>query len=194
MKNHLVIFVKEPRLGKVKTRLAKGIGRVAAWRFYKKTVSALIKRMRNSKWQITLCVSPDDYCGAFFPYDLPINAQGSGDLGQRMQRVFNTMPRGKVVLIGGDIPAIEQIHITKAFKSLRNNDIIFGPATDGGYWLVGMCRTRKCLTPFENVRWSTQYALQDTLNNLSHNTRYELVDELYDIDTVHDLPPGYFTY
>ncbi|MBT7583072.1 MAG: glycosyltransferase, partial [Kordiimonadaceae bacterium] len=142
MQKHLIIFVKAPRIGRVKTRLAKGIGRIAAWRFYKKTVRDILKRVDGAKWKITICVSPDDYKGSFFNGGYNIIPQGSGDLGERMQRVFDTIPRGPVVLIGGDIPTIEKKHLTSAFNALKNNQLVFGPAEDGGYWLVGMRRTR----------------------------------------------------
>jgi uncharacterized protein len=187
MNKQLVIFVKAPKFGCVKTRLAKDIGHFKAWRFYKTTVLGLMKRMRSPKWQITLCITPDDYKGSFFPNDLKPIRQGGGDLGQRMQRVFDDIPKGPVVLIGGDIPAIEKHHIDKAFNALQNNDITFGPAEDGGYWLVGMRRTRARLSPFFDIRWSTEHALYDTLLNLRANTRHTLTDRLNDVDTGKDL-------
>ena len=116
MQKHLVIFVKAPIMGRVKTRLAKGIGRVAAWRFYKNTVTGLLNRVTRGKWKTTLYVSPDDYKGTFFPKGLEIIPQGRGDLGERMQRVFDDMPPGPVVLIGGDIPGLGRVIFQQGFN------------------------------------------------------------------------------
>lgn len=187
MQNHLVIFVKTPKMGRVKTRLAKDIGKFRAWRFYRRTVRGLISRVGKGKWKTTICVAPDDYKGSFFGKDYNIVPQGGGDLGQRMQRVFDNMPRGKVVLIGGDIPTIEQHHITRAFNALKNADTVFGPATDGGYWLVGQRRIRSRVAPFTQVRWSTAYTLEDTVANIHLRNRVEFTDMLSDVDTVKDL-------
>lgn len=187
MRNHLVIFVKEPRLGKVKTRLAKDIGAYKAWLFYRRTVRRTIKKLVSDKWKITLWVSPDHYRGRFFDPRLPIMPQGHGDIGQRMQRVFDQMPSGRVVLIGGDIPAVRKHHISRAFKVLKSSDVTFGPATDGGYWLVGMRRSRARIAPFENVRWSSEHALSDTVNNIDLRAHVTFTDMLSDVDTADDL-------
>jgi rSAM/selenodomain-associated transferase 1 len=187
MQKHLVIFVKAPIMGRVKTRLAQGIGKVAAWRFYKKTVTGLLKRVARGKWKTTLYVSPDEYKGTFFPKNLEITPQGRGDLGERMQRVFDQMPPGPVVLIGGDIPTIEKHHITRAFDALKTNEMVFGPAEDGGYWLVGMRRNGNRIAPFESVRWSTVHTLKDTVENIDPNVRVAFIDTLNDVDTVDDL-------
>jgi len=186
-KNHLVIFLKAPHMGQVKTRLAKDIGQVAAWRFYKRCAAGIIKRVGRGAWQTTICLAPDDYKGSFFKGDYNIIYQGGGDLGQRMQRVFDNMPRGNVVLIGGDIPAIKKYHIERAFKTLRNHDAVFGPAEDGGFWLVGFKRTRARIAPFNNVRWSTPDTLNDTLDNIAHHIPVAIIDTLNDVDTVDDL-------
>ncbi len=186
-KGILIIFVKEPRLGRVKTRLAKDIGRFKAWRFYRRTLGVLIKRVGRGNWKTIICVSPDDYKGAFFGDDFDIIPQGGGDLGQRMQRVFDTLGAGPLVLIGGDIPGMRKHHITNAFNALKNKDIVFGPATDGGYWLVGMRRRRSRIAPFDGVRWSTEYALKDTVANINLRNRVDFTDMLNDVDESGDL-------
>ena len=175
-------------MGRVKTRLARGIGKFKAWRFYCRTVTGLLKRVGRGKWKTTICVSPDDYNGSFFKGGFDIIPQGGGDLGQRMQRVFDNVGDGPLVLIGGDIPTIEKHHITRAFNALKNNDVVFGPAEDGGYWLVGMRRSKNRVAPFENVRWSTEYTLQDTVSNMRGATRIAYTDTLNDVDTAADLP------
>lgn len=183
----LVIFVKEPRLGRVKTRLARDIGMIKAWLFYKRTVRSLIKRVGFGNWETVISVSPDDYKGAFFDKRFKIVPQGGGDLGGRMQRVFDNVGTGPLVLIGGDIPSVGKHHIKNAFDALGNNDIVFGPATDGGYWLVGMRRRRSRISPFEGVRWSTKHALSDTTSNIDPMHRIAFADMLSDVDEAKDL-------
>lgn len=186
-KGTLVIFVKAPQMGRVKTRLAKDIGTYKAWRFYRNTVRNLIKRVGRGTWNTILCVSPDDYKGAFFDKRYPIIPQGGGDLGERMQRVFDDVGTGPLVLIGGDIPSIEKHHINNAFDALRDSDITFGPATDGGYWMVGMRRRTRRIRLFFDVRWSSEHALSDTVENIDPINRISFTDILSDVDEGGDL-------
>lgn len=183
----LVIFVKAPEIGRVKTRLARDIGKFRAWRFYRNTVRELIKRVGKGNWNTVLCVSPDGYKGLFFDSRYSIIPQGGGDLGQRMQRVFDNVNTGPLVLIGGDIPCIEKHHIENAFDALKDSDITFGPATDGGYWMVGQRRRRARISPFHDVRWSTEHALSDTVENIDPANRISFTDLLSDVDEGRDL-------
>lgn len=187
----LVIFVKQPRFGRVKTRLARDIGRFKAWLFYRRTVKALIRRVGHGNWKTIICVSPDDYRSGFFDPRLMVIPQGGGDLGQRMQRVFDTVGQkrksGPLVLIGGDIPGVDKNHIRRAFNALGNHDAVFGPARDGGYWLVGMRRRHGRIAPFDGVRWSTEHALADTVENIKLSQRVEFTDMLSDVDRAADL-------
>jgi len=183
----LVIFVKEPRFGIVKTRLARDIGRFNAWIFYRQTLRGLINRIGCGNWKTVICVSPDRYKGNFFDLRYDVIKQGGGDLGSRMQRVFDKVGSGPLVLVGGDIPTIKKHHIKRAFDTLKKNDTIFGPATDGGFWLVGMRRRRARISPFKNVRWSSEYALFDTLENIHLRNSVDFIDILSDIDCAEDL-------
>lgn len=189
MQRTLVIMVKEPRPGRVKTRLGRDIGMVgAAWWFRHQTRS-LIRRLRDPRWQIVLAVSPDaeGLISRIWPADLPRAAQGRGDLGDRMGRMLREMPKGPVCLIGADIPGIARCHIADAFKALGRSQLVFGPAPDGGYWLVGAQRCGALpLGLFQDVRWSTEHALVDTLASVP-GCRVALLNELRDVDTVADL-------
>ncbi|WP_170328058.1 TIGR04282 family arsenosugar biosynthesis glycosyltransferase [Ruegeria arenilitoris] len=191
MQRTLVIMVKEPRPGRVKTRLGRDIGMVgAAWWFRQQTRS-LIRRLRDPRWQIVLAVSPDreGLTSRIWPADLPRAAQGRGDLGHRMARMLRGMPKGPVCLIGADIPGITRGHIARAFKALGQDQMVFGPAPDGGYWLVGAQRYSALpLSLFRDVRWSTEHALADTLASVP-GTRVVLLDQLRDVDTLADLKP-----
>jgi len=181
-------MVKLPRAGQAKTRLARDVGTSAALNFYRNTSSAVIERLfRSPRWQTMLSVAPDiarsDAC---WPMCIPRIAQGTGDLGQRMQRAIAAMPPGPVVLIGSDIPAIRPSHIAAAFRALGDHDAVFGPASDGGYWLTGMARRKPFAGCFDNVRWSSPHALADTIGNLGDH-RIALIDQLSDVDDATDL-------
>lgn len=189
MQRTLVIMVKEPRPGRVKTRLGRDIGMVgAAWWFRHQTRS-LIRRLRDPRWQIVLAVSPDreGLTSRIWPADLPRAPQGRGDLGDRMGRMLREMPTGPVCLIGADIPGVAREHIARAFRALGRNQMVFGPAPDGGYWLVGAQRIGALPhSLFQNVRWSTEHALADTLASIP-GCRVAMLDQLRDVDTVADL-------
>lgn len=186
---HLVIMLKEPRAGRVKTRLGRDIGMVPAAWWFRHQAAALIRRLRHPRWQLWLGVSPDraGLQSRCWPADLPRLPQGRGDLGARMSHLFRHLPQGPAVIIGGDIPGVRPRHIQHAFRALGDHDAVFGPATDGGYWLVGL--KRMALPPpslFANVRWSTEHALSDTIATIP-GQRIAQVDILQDVDTARDL-------
>jgi rSAM/selenodomain-associated transferase 1 len=183
-------MAKAPRIGRVKTRLAKGIGSVPAWAFYRRTLSAVSRPLiSDPRWKSWMAVYPDETATNphIWPVQCPRFGQGGGDLGQRMGRVMDTMPIGPVVIIGADIPDIRAHHISAAFTALGNHDAVFGPADDGGYWLVGLKRRPGVLSLFENVRWSTEHALSDTLDNLPSFTNVAYLETLTDVDDASDL-------
>ncbi len=183
--NHLVLFVKAPRLGRVKRRLAADIGPVAASSFYRHTVAAVTARLvRDRRWRCWLAVTPDSAVGApdLGSLRCRLIPQGQGDVGRRMARVLDALPPGPAVIIGTDIPDIGRGHIARAFRALKGHDWVFGPAADGGYWLVGVRRRRRVSELFAGVRWSTEFTLADTLANLGPGRSAALLDTLDDID------------
>lgn len=186
----LVVMAKAPRMGRVKTRLAKGIGAAEAMRFYRRASLDLLRRIgADPRWQTVLALSPDRsvYENGVWPAHLPRIAQGEGDLGQRMGRLMRDLPPGPVVIVGCDIPDIDAHHIACAFEALGQADAVFGPADDGGYWLVGMRRRPRVVEIFEHVRWSSEHALADTLANVEGaGLRVSLLETLSDIDTAED--------
>ncbi|MCW8862718.1 MAG: TIGR04282 family arsenosugar biosynthesis glycosyltransferase [Rhodospirillales bacterium] len=171
IQKHLVIMVRAPRIGRVKTRLAKDIGAIPAWRFYRHAMAETVRRIgRDPRWRCWLSVTPDGDIDALrlWPVGPERIKQGVGGLGPRMMRPMRTLPPGPVVLIGSDIPNVTSDSIAQAFKALGSHQAVFGPATDGGYWLVGFSRSRRVPTDaFDNVRWSTASALADTLKNMA---------------------------
>lgn len=188
----LVIMIKEPRPGRVKTRLGQGIGVIPATWWFRHQSARLIRSLRDPRWQIVLAVAPDRaVTSRVWPADLPRLAQGGGDLGQRMKRmlkgVSSAPAHGPVCLIGADIPGITRAHIARAFAALGHSDAVFGPATDGGYWLVGAKHpARLPKTLFQNVRWSSEHALADSVATLP-GWRITQTDVLNDVDTAADL-------
>jgi rSAM/selenodomain-associated transferase 1 len=192
MKRHLVIFARTPQAGRVKRRLAKEIGPMEAARFYRGILGEQIRRMvRDPRWTVWLFVTPDTTLRHPAWRLVPVSRrkpQWQGDLGRRMKRPFITLPAGPVVLVGSDIPEMRASHIARAFALLGQHDLVFGPARDGGFWLIGARRSRPLPDVlFRNVRWSTATALADTLAGLPDHITTALADTLDDVDDAADL-------
>lgn len=184
IRRHLIVFARAPALGQVKRRLARGIGPSAALGFYRRALAALLRRVaRDPRWRTVLAVTPDRSAavGRRWPVALERVGQGRGDLGVRMARSLRRWPTGPVCLIGADIPDIVPAHIWRAFRALAAAEFVLGPATDGGYWLVGHRGRALPCDLFANVRWSTRHALDDTRAALKRR-RVAIVDRLADVD------------
>lgn len=188
MRQWLVVMVKEPVAGCVKTRLGQDIGVAAATRFYRHTTAAVVSRLRqNARWTVVLAISPDSRLATpMFAPGIPRVLQGGGDLGQRMQRIMERFPPGPVIIVGSDCPTLDGGPIERAFRSLGNHDGAIGPAPDGGYWLIGLRRRPTCPRIFHDVRWSTEHARQDTLRNMT-GLRVAALNSLRDVDTGDDF-------
>lgn len=183
MRQTLIIMVKAPVMGRAKTRLARQIGGVEALRFYRAATAGLLRRVaRDPRWETVLAVDPPRACRAsYWPACLERRAQCRGDLGRRMLDRFARAPHGRAVLIGSDIPGVAARHIAAAFAALRRHDAVFGPAEDGGYWLVGLRAGHRPAKAFEAVRWSSEHALSDSRASLGRSTIAE-IDTLFDVD------------
>ena len=182
---HVIVFAKAPRLGQVKSRLAAGIGALAALRFHRETTQRVVGLLsRDGRWRTTLAITPHTpRHGRFWNPELPRLDQGSGDLGRRMARAFRAPERGPTIIVGSDIPDLTARHIWAAFRALGDADAVFGPARDGGYWLIGLKRSRPLPAGlFAGVRWSSPHALADTRATLPRSYRVELLEMLDDID------------
>jgi rSAM/selenodomain-associated transferase 1 len=180
----VVVFARAPRLGAVKRRLAAEIGDRAALRFHTETLNRLLRMLcADRRFRTVLALTPDR-AKPRLPRRVFRMGQGTGNLGQRMRRAFQRFPRCRVALIGCDIPDANAADVAAAFRSLRRADAVFGPAADGGYWLVGM-GPRRPAQPFTAVRWSTQRALADTLVNFA-GRGVVMLRTLHDVDTAED--------
>lgn len=190
MDRHLIVFVRAPRVGAVKSRLAADIGAVAAWKFQRDAIRSLLARVgADPAWRTWLALAPSRARGRP-PWlrRLPRLDQGRGDLGARMARALVAAPRGPVVLVGGDIPELGRAHVERAFRALARAEVVVGPADDGGFWLVGLRRRPRpprhiAARMFAGVRWSTPHALADLLANLRGRADVALADTLSDVDT-----------
>ena len=183
--NHLIIFAKSPRLGTVNSRLAREIGWAAATGFYRRTLCDTVRKLsRDARWLAYLAVTPDRdvWNHGLWPEGISRITQGSGDLGARMARLAAAPPPGPVVIVGTDIPALKADHIADAFNALGDHDMTFGPASDGGYYLVGFRRRPAMPDAFSKVRWSTPHALADTLHTLPPGTTVAMGEVLSDVD------------
>lgn len=185
----LIVMLKEPRAGQVKTRLGNDIGMTAAAWWFRHQVRRLLLRVEDSRWDVVLAVAPDraGLLSRVWPSHLARIPQGRGDLGDRMAQAMRSISIGPVCVIGADIPDVGPKQIARAFTVLGASEAVFGPARDGGYWLIGLRRTHP-LPPkiFQDVRWSTEHALADTRVSLG-DLKVALVDELQDVDTIDDL-------
>lgn len=184
MRDTVVVFARAPRLGTVKKRLGRDIGARAALRFHRQTLLRLLRDLlADRRFRTVLALTPD---GA--PDRLPVRVaripQGPGDIGRRMDRACRRFPHGRVVIIGCDIPEARARDARAAFRALASADAVFGPATDGGYWLVAL-GPRRPAKPFAAARWSTRHALADTLRNFP-GRRIAHLRELSDVDTLAD--------
>ncbi len=190
LQRHLVVFLRAPRLGRAKRRLARDIGAVAAWRFHRITAARLLRRLeRSGGWRCWLAVTPDRDATAVARWaGRPWRAlrQGAGDLGRRMGRVMAALPPGPVVIVGADVPDIGASHVAEAFHRLGDHDWVIGPAEDGGYWLIGARRRPHFRLPFAGVRWGGAHALADTRAGLGR-TRVAELEVLSAVDRGDDL-------
>ena len=190
-RQHLVIMVKAPHAGRVTTRLAARIGTAEAVRCYRALLERTVRRLaRDRRWLTWLAVTPDAAAGRLAGCGrgvatLAVRPQGRGGLGARMQRLMDRLPPGPVVIVGSDVPGIAPDDIAAAFRALGAGDAVFGPAADGGYWLVGQRRAPATLQMFERVRWSSPHTLADTLANLE-GRRIAHLRTIADVDSEAD--------
>ncbi len=183
-------MVKEPRPGRVKTRLGRDIGMTkAAWWFRHQSGTLIRNIAHDPRWTTVLAVAPDieGLLSRVWPSEIQRVPQGSGNLSQRMGRILHGLSAGPVAIIGADIPGITRSDIAGAFRTLNNHDAVFGPSPDGGYWLVGMRRTRKpARNLFDGVKWSSEHALADSMACM-RGLEIAQIRMLADVDTVTDL-------
>lgn len=186
-KEVVLVFEKNAILGQVKTRLASGMGELPAFEIYKHLVQLTYSALEEVPVPVWTFFS-DFIPESTHPIVENSYVQQGQDLGERMSNAFaRTFESGrdKVVLIGTDCPTLQCHHLLQAFEALNHSDLVLGPATDGGYYLIGMKSCAAYL--FEGIAWSTSQVLSQTLHVASQQGLIvTLLPELDDIDTQED--------
>lgn len=193
MNNHrklLIVFVKNPELGKVKTRLAKTIGDERALEIYHRLLELTHRAV--SDLSCDKCVYYSSYIDSDDLWEnnkFSKKKQFAADLGLSMKDAFEKgFEKGyrDIVLIGSDCAEISSKIIEEAFGALEQKSAVLGPASDGGYYLIGKNRLVPSL--FSNKKWSTENVLLDTINDLrALDLSYQLLPTLTDLDTEEEL-------
>lgn len=197
----VLVFVREPVAGRVKTRLAAEIGAQPALRVYARLAEHAVAEARRlrPRAEVRVHFTPADAGAAVRrwlghgPVYLP---QPEGDLGERMEQAFRAaFDDGfeRVVIVGSDLPGMSAALLRQAFDLLRRSPVVLGPALDGGYYLLGLRGASSALLTalFEGVPWSTAAVLEYTLQRLRDaGIAPVLLEPLRDVDRAADLPPG----
>lgn len=190
----LLFFMKSPKKGSVKSRLATVVGDECAVKLYKSFVLQMLSTLKRGNFPFCICFYPENalknlkrWLGAQFHY----NPQKGKDLGERMKNGFTKafqMGFKRVVLIGSDIPDLPLEFIQEAFTSLEEKDAVIGPAYDGGYYLIGFRDRAFSSQVFEGMAWGTESVFNETIEVLKQlEQRIHTLKSLRDIDTIEDL-------
>ena len=184
--DRLLLFLKAPRPGLVKTRLAAALGPAGAAHAYRLLVEVLLHRFAEIP-SLELRFAPDDAADEIKPWlraAWTLAPQGPGDLGARLTTAFAAAFASgaeRVVIIGSDCPDVSVCDVEFAWSALHTHDVVLGPATDGGYWLIGLRRPVPEL--FTAMPWSTPQVFAETCARCArHGLRLQLLRELTDID------------
>lgn len=184
----MLIFTRNPELGKVKKRLAAGIGDRAALKIYEHLLNHTVKITKNlpaEKWVFYSEEIPEEDIWEEKNFRKKLQ-QGKG-LGERMEQAFSEAFKAgyqKVVIIGSDLYDLSEEDLKKSFLALDDHQYVVGPAQDGGYYLLGMTKPTPQL--FHNKEWSTERVLKQTLGDLQHE-KLKLLPLRNDIDTFEDM-------
>lgn len=188
---HLLIYAKPPRMGLAKTRLANSLGSpTTARRIAMMTLARTMRAACGGDWTPILYTAPDsalyESLGGLWPAHLERRTQGHGDLTDRLSKGLHDTPPGPVLFIGADAPDLSPALIRRAITALRTHDAVFGPASDGGFWLFGLNKTARTPSPFAPVRWSGPHAMADVRANLRNGARVAELPTLIDLDEAGD--------
>lgn len=193
-KNCVLFFVKYPMAGRVKTRLAEQIGQDAATGLYRSFVADIIATLKSLDANIKIVFAPPNskdqlqqWLGKKYSY-IP---QAGQDLGQRMKNAFfQAFSEGfrDVIVIGSDSPDLPKEYLELAFTALDKSDVVVGPSSDGGYYLIGFTRDTFLPEAFERISWGSNKVLEQTTNILKrYSQSLYLLPQWHDVDTLPDL-------
>lgn len=171
----LIVFARAPAIGRGKTRLARDVGPVEAWRAYRVLLDQTLRRLRDPRWRLVVRMAPDG--AARGP---GVEPQGPGDLGARLARAIRAHAKGPVAVVGSDCPYVTPVHVAAAFGALKRHGAVLGPAGDGGFWLIGLAPARARTVRLSDVRWSSQHACADAERALGGAVRLKTLDDVDD--------------
>lgn len=186
-KSLLIVFSKNPIIGKVKSRLAVSVGEDKALKVYELLIKKTVNILSDFKYDVAVFHSdfiPKNKIWNFVKYQ---KIQDGNNLGTRMKNAFRwgfNKRYNRISLIGTDLWELEKKLIIKSFRELKNNDIVFGPTFDGGYYLIGLKKMINSI--FEINSWGTSDVLKNSLKKVIGKDIYFLI-KLNDIDNIQDL-------
>ena len=182
----LIVFARRPAIGVGKTRLAQGLGAVETWRFYRGLSRTLLVKLADPRWRLVVRLAGGNRAMSDWPAGLVIEPQGRGDLGVKLQRALRDHSSAEVAVIGTDAPDMTRTLIAQGFAMARRRGVAFGPATDGGFWLLALSARRARTVRLDRaIRWSHPSTLADTQAALGGQAGN--VATLSDIDDLSDL-------
>jgi len=181
----LVLFTRYPEAGKAKTRLIPALGDAGAAAVHKQLAERTVSVMRESGLpiEIRFTGAPQAKFEKWLGADLAYVEQGDGDLGDRLRDESKDTP---VIFVGADCPDLQPSLLQQAAAALKGNDVVIGPAEDGGYWLIGLAAPHDWL--FSDMEWGTDAVLPETLKRLdARGITPALLETLADCDRPEDL-------
>jgi rSAM/selenodomain-associated transferase 1 len=193
-KRCVILFVKLPKKGRVKSRLAQRMDEDLVLRLYESMVLDTIDLLTKGRFPFQICFTPPGARDSILEWlgrGYHVFPQAGDDLGDRMENAFEHVFSEGVedaLLIGSDIPGLTFDVMDEAFNALLKNEAVIGPAGDGGYYLIGF--TKRSFDPviFHDTAWSTKTVFRDTMNKLNNaSLTVHVLPELTDVDTVEDL-------
>lgn len=195
MSERLIILTRYPEPGKAKTRLIPALGAEGAADLHRQMTAytlAQVKLLRHRSLTVEVWFAGGDrvQMQTWLGTDLIYQPQPEGDLGDRMAQAFQTAFDSGVeaaIIIGTDCPELTDVRLTEALQALQQTDLVLGPATDGGYYLIGLRRFVPAL--FKSIAWSTDRVFQQTIDLASNlNLSLTTLPTLTDVDRPDDLP------
>jgi rSAM/selenodomain-associated transferase 1 len=197
LKNALIIFIKTPIPGLVKTRLQPDLTKEESVEIYKAFLKDLDKHFYDQDdFTCWYAVSPENFQKDILEQTINLASyflQNGKDLGERMDNAFQFLYSRcyeKIVLIGSDLPSLNTDFINQAFQGLETKDCVLGPSKDGGYYLIALSRSYSFL--FESLPWSTSEVFEKTIEILKNKgLTYKILPKLEDIDTYKELNSFY---
>ncbi len=193
MNAHVIVFAKDPQPGQVKTRLFGRFTPDEAAGLYRAFISDTLTKARTiHAGAHILCYTPSTAEASLREVagpDWNLVPQSDADLGSRMSTALRqSLETGahRVILIGTDIPSLPSAHLTSAFDALDHHDVVLGPSTDGGYYLVGVTDDHPSI--FEDIEWSTHHVFAQTVERVqTAGLKLDLIPPWYDVDTPEEV-------